>query len=185
MSRPPGWSRGSELAAQIHEVLKRRGETVAVAESLTGGLLGATYTSVPGASATFRGGVTAYATLLKVELLGVPEPLLAAQGAVSPDVAAAMAAGARDRLGATFGLALTGVAGPDPQDGHPVGEVHVGLAGPEAGVVRSLRLPGDRAAIRTAAVEDALALLRDVLLGEPATEPATEPPGEAPAPSTG
>lgn len=172
MSGPAGQARGSALAAQIHEVLKSRGETLAVAESLTGGLLGATCTSVPGASATFRGGVTAYATSLKVELLGVPEPLLAAQGAVSPDVAAAMAAGARDRLGATYGLALTGVAGPDPQDGHPVGEVHVGLAGPEAGVVRSLALTGGRAAIRAAAVDEALKLLREQLSGEASSPPA-------------
>ncbi|HVQ91279.1 MAG TPA: CinA family protein [Mycobacteriales bacterium] len=145
--------------AEVHALLRARGETVAVAESLTGGLLAAALTDTPGASATFRGGLVVYATDLKAKLAGVPAPLLQAQGAVSPDVAAALAGGVRDRLGATYGLGLTGVAGPDAQDGVPVGTVYLGLAAPQGGQVHKLELAGDRAAVRAAAVAAALALL--------------------------
>src|SRR5690349_24248122 len=93
---------------EVHRLLAERGGSVAVAESLTGGLLGATLTDMAGASRTFRGGVLAYATELKNALLGVPSPLLEAESPVSPQVAAAMAAGVRDRLAATYGVALTG-----------------------------------------------------------------------------
>jgi nicotinamide-nucleotide amidase len=89
----------------------------------------------------------------------VPAPLLDAQGAVSPDVAGALAAGVRNRLGATYGVALTGVAGPEPQDGLPVGTVYVAVAGAGKGEVRRLALPGDRAQIRSAAVDAAVAML--------------------------
>jgi nicotinamide-nucleotide amidase len=147
--------------AAVLAALKAAGATVAVAESLTGGELSAALTGPAGASAVFRGGLVVYATDLKHALAGVPAPLLAAQGAVSPDVAGALAAGARDRLGATYGLSLTGVAGPDPQDGVEVGVVYVGLAGPGGGEVRRLTLGGDRAAIRAGAVAGAL----DVLAG--------------------
>ena len=147
----------------VHAQLAERGASVAVAESLTGGLLGAALTSMPGSSATFRGGVLVYATDLKETLGGVPGPLLAAEGAVSAEVAAAMAAGVRDRTGATYGVALTGVAGPDLQEGHPAGTVFVAVAGPAGGQVRSLRLPGDRAAIRAGEVDAALDMWRDVV----------------------
>jgi nicotinamide-nucleotide amidase len=100
-----------------------------------------------------------YATELKAQLAGVPVPLLAAHGPVGPDVAGALAAGARDRLAATYGLSTTGVAGPDPQGGAAVGTVFVGVAGPTGGQVRRLALTGDRAAIRAATVRAALALL--------------------------
>jgi nicotinamide-nucleotide amidase len=153
------------LAAEVHALLLGRGETVAVAESLTGGALGAAITAVPGVSATFRGGVIAYATELKAELLGVDRELLAQVGPVHQLVAAAMASGVRERLGATYGLSTTGVAGPDAQDGHPPGEVYVGLAGGgrlPAGS-RGLLLTGDRAAVRAGAVEAALEGLRDLL----------------------
>jgi len=150
----------------VHGLLAARGATVAVAESLTGGLLGAALTDMPGASRTFRGGVLAYATDLKGALLGVPHPLLEAEGAVSAQVAAAMAAGIRDRLGATYGVALTGVAGPDLQEGHPAGTVFVAVAGPSGGQVRALRLPGGRAEIRSGAVDAALEMLRDVVLAD-------------------
>jgi nicotinamide-nucleotide amidase len=93
----------------------------------------------------------------------VPAPLLDAQGPVSPDVAAALAGGARDRLGATYGLALTGVAGPDPQGDVVVGTVFIGLAGPGGGEVRRLTLDGDRARIRDASVRGALTLLAERL----------------------
>lgn len=154
---------GVGLDVLVHRLLAARGATVAVAESLTGGLLGATLTRMPGASATFRGGVFAYATELKATLLGVPAPLLDAEGAVSAQVAAAMAAGVRDRLGATYGAALTGVAGPDPQDGVAPGTVFVAVAGPDEGQVRECGFTGDREEIRRAAVRAALELLRTTL----------------------
>jgi nicotinamide-nucleotide amidase len=154
-----------QLAEMVHGMLAVGGSTVAVAESLTGGLLGAALTATPGASATFRGGVTAYATAVKTTLLGVDPQLLATHGAVHPEVARAMAGAARERLGATYGLATTGVAGPQAQDGHPVGTVYVGFAGPEGHVVRELRLTGGRAEIRSHAVTAALALLRQQLEG--------------------
>jgi nicotinamide-nucleotide amidase len=153
----------SATPAEVVALLRGRGETVAVAESLTGGLLTAALTEPPGASAAVRGGLVVYATDLKAQLAGVPVPLLDAEGPVSPDVAGALAAGARDRLGATYGLGVTGVAGPDPQGGRPVGTVHLGLAGPDGGRVRTLALAGDRAAIRAATVAAALALLAGVL----------------------
>lgn len=106
-------------AARVLRRLVERGETLAVAESLTGGLVAAEFTSVPGASHSFRGSVTAYATPLKSEVLGVDPALLASRGAVDPEVASQMAAGVRRVLGADWGLATTGVAGPEPQDGRP------------------------------------------------------------------
>lgn len=157
------------LAEQVHVVLRARDQTVAVAESLTAGLLSAALTDTPGASSTFRGGLVVYATDLKASLAGVPGPLLDAQGPVSPDVAAALAAGTRTRLGATWGLAVTGVAGPDEQDGVAVGTVFVGIAGPDqpagagSGAVRALHLAGDRAEIRRQAVLGALEVLAGAL----------------------
>ncbi|HET9658455.1 MAG TPA: CinA family protein [Kineosporiaceae bacterium] len=138
--------------------LTAAGQTLAVAESLTGGLLAARLVDVPGASAVLRGGVVAYATDLKHRLLGVDPDLLAARGAVDPEVAAQMATGVLARLGADWGLATTGVAGPDPQDGKAPGTVYVAVAGPGA-QVRALHLPGDRPRIRDATVAAALELL--------------------------
>lgn len=151
-------------AAEVLRLLERRGGTLAVAESLTGGLLAAELTGVPGASRTFRGSVTAYATAIKQELLGVDGALLAERGAVDAQVAREMAEGVRRRLGADWGAATTGVAGPDPQDGQPVGTVFVAVAGP-AGVaeVAALALAGDRAAIRRASVTAVLDLLGEHL----------------------
>jgi len=133
---------------------------VAVAESLTGGLIGAELSRMPGSSATFRGSAVVYATDLKETLAGVPGPLLSTAGAVSPETAAALASGARERLGATYGVGATGVAGPDEQEGQPIGTVHVAVSGPHVAVVRSLRLPGDRDRVRALAVTAALDLLR-------------------------
>jgi nicotinamide-nucleotide amidase len=152
-----------DVAAEALRLLEARGASLAVAESLTGGLVAAELTSVPGASRTFRGSVTAYATELKRELLGVNAALLDARGAVDPLVAEEMAQGVRDRLGAVWGLSTTGVAGPEPQDGNPVGTVYTAVAGPHGTKVSSLRLDGDRAAIRTATVTAALELLVDAL----------------------
>ncbi len=101
-----------------------------------------------------------YATDLKARLAGVPDEVLAEHGAVSAETATAMAAGVRRELGADWGLALTGVAGPDPQEGHPPGTVHLAVAGPGDAAVRSLRLPGDRARVRLLAVSTGLELLR-------------------------
>ena len=155
-----------ETAAKIVGVLTDRGQTVAVVESLTGGLLGAAITAIPGASVVFRGGIIAYATELKAALLGVPTDLLVTPGAVHPDVAAAMAAGARDRLGATFGVATTGVAGPDPADGKPPGTVHIAVSSGPQSVTRDLALAGARDEIRRDTVEQALGLLWSVLWEE-------------------
>ncbi|MFJ6838114.1 CinA family protein [Streptomyces sp. NPDC091209] len=164
----------TSTAAEVVRLLTVRGETLAVAESLTGGLVAAEITAVPGASKTFRGSVTAYATELKHELLGVDVTLLAERGAVDPQVAAQMAAGVRKALGADWGIATTGVAGPDPQDGQPVGTVYVAVDGPSeapfitarGGKVVPLRLNGDRAEIRMESVRSVLALLLQELAGE-------------------
>lgn len=151
-------------AQAIISLLKKRGETLATAESLTGGLVAATIVDVPGASAVFRGGLVAYATELKAALVGVPDDLLKARGPVDPDVARALARGARERCGADWGLATTGVAGPDPQDGHPVGRVYVAVSGPGVDEVRELTLTGDRPAIRAGSVAAVLVLLEDTLV---------------------
>jgi len=147
---------------ELLRALGERGQTLAVAESLTGGLLAASIVDVAGASAVFRGGFVVYATDLKATLAGVPSSLLAAHGPVHPLVAAALAAGARQRCGADWGLATTGVAGPDPQNGIEPGTVYVAVDGPTSRVQR-LDLTGDRAAIRAATVAAALALLASAL----------------------
>ncbi|MET8869071.1 nicotinamide-nucleotide amidohydrolase family protein [Nonomuraea sp. NPDC004580] len=150
--------------AEMLDLLVGGGATVAVAESLTGGLIGAAITSVPGASKAFRGGVISYATDLKHELLGVPAELLRREGAVHPEVATGMAAGVARLCGATYGLAVTGVAGPEPQDGKPVGTVHIGVAGPGGREwARELRLQGSRERIRVETVDEAVDLLSGVL----------------------
>jgi len=137
--------------------------TLAVAESLTGGLLAAALTTIPGASAVFRGGVVAYATDLKNSLLGVPAELLDRHGAVHPAVAAAMAEGACRRMAAAVGAATTGVAGPDPADGHPVGTVHIAVCAGGHTTALALSLSGDRGQIRSATVAESLSLLVTVL----------------------
>jgi nicotinamide-nucleotide amidase len=156
----------TSAAGQIHELLRERGETIATAESLTAGLVGAALTDTAGSSATYRGGLIVYATDLKTTLAGVPAGLLDERGPVDPDVAAAMATGVRDRLAADWGLALTGVAGPDRQHDKPVGLVYVAVAAPGTPArVSELTLPGDRPAIRTAARDQALARLLATLGG--------------------
>lgn len=155
-----------DRAEQVVEALRRAGATVATAESLTGGLVAAALTSVPGASSVFRGGVVAYATELKAALAGVPQDVLDHDGPVAPATAEAMAHGVRAACEATYGLATTGVAGPGAQDGHPPGTVHVAVAWPDGVRVRSAepsRDVGDRAAVRQLAVEMALALIADKL----------------------
>lgn len=150
------------LDGVVASLLRARSATVATAESLTGGLLGAELTKAPGASDVYAGGVVAYATALKRSLLSVPESV----PAVSAECAAAMAAGVRGLTGATYGVSLTGVAGPAEQDGRPPGTVYVGLSAPSGEETRELRLPGDRPRVRTFAVVAALNLLRLHLSGE-------------------
>lgn len=160
------------VAAEVLALLRARGETVATAESLTGGMVSARLTDVPGSSDVVRGGVVSYATEVKVEVLGVPQQVVDGPGVVSRACAEAMAAGARCVLGADWGLATTGVAGPGPADGHPAGSVHVAVAGPPGadgespGGHRLLHCEGSRAQVREATVEAVLALLRQAL-GEP------------------
>jgi nicotinamide-nucleotide amidase len=143
---------------------RERGVTLSAAESCTGGLVAARLTSVAGSSDVFRGGVVAYADDVKRAELGVPEELLARHGAVSAEVAAAMAAGARARLEADVAVAVTGIAGPGGgTPDKPVGLVYLHAEGPEGGVERELNLPGDRAAVRGRATAAALHLVRTLL----------------------
>ncbi|GIF18475.1 nicotinamide-nucleotide amidase [Actinoplanes tereljensis] len=153
----------SLAAADAVHRLVERGETLATAESLTGGLVAATIVEIPGVSAVFRGGLVVYATELKAVLAGVSPTLLAERGPVDPDVALALAAGARERCGADWGVSTTGVAGPDPQDGKAVGLVYVAVAGPTGAQVRELKLEGNRAVIRTESVTAVLSLLSEKL----------------------
>lgn len=151
------------MTAALVARLRGLGQTVATAESLTAGMVAAELTSVPGSSAVLRGGLIVYATELKAKLAGVDPGLLAEHGPVHPDVAAQLAEGARERCGATWGLGLTGVAGPDPQGGVAPGTVYVAVAGPQGVEVRRLSLAGSRQDVRTGSVSAVLDLLRDRL----------------------
>lgn len=151
------------LDVVIHRLLDEQHATVAVAESITGGQLGQTLTAMAGSSATFVGGVVAYATPLKTSLLGVDDGLLDREGPVHPDVARQMAEGVRVRLGSTYGLSTTGVAGPEHANGHDAGTAYVAAAGPAGTEVRGLRLGGNRDLVRTLTVVHALDLLRELL----------------------
>jgi nicotinamide-nucleotide amidase len=155
-----------ELATEIIRLLTLAGDTVAAAESLTGGLVAAALTDVPGASNAFRGGIVAYATELKAEVLGVDVNMLKRHGPVYAPVAVAMAEGVRQRLGATIGVATTGVAGPGPQNGHPAGTVHVAISLAGDTVVRTMALAGTRDEVRRLTVERVLGLLRGRLREE-------------------
>jgi nicotinamide-nucleotide amidase len=162
--------RCAALAARVFGLAGPTEATLAVAESLTAGLVVGTLASVPGVSQVLRGGVVAYATDLKATLLGVDRALLEQGGAVQAEVAVAMAAGVADRLDARYAVATTGVAGPDPQDGHPPGTVFVAVHGPVGQRVEArsgpTALTGDRAQVRWATVELALTLLADQLAAE-------------------
>lgn len=157
-------------AAAIIAALVARGATVATAESLTGGLVCAALTSVPGASAVVRGGVVSYAVSVKADVLGVDPDLIDRQGAVDPAVAVQMAIGARRILGSDYAIATTGSAGPDPNPGGllagpvPPGRGFVAVAGPAGEVVAGFACEGeDRDGVRRYAVEAALDLLGRVL----------------------
>jgi nicotinamide-nucleotide amidase len=146
-------------AADLVRLLRSRQLTVATAESLTAGLLAATLGGVPGASAVLRGGLIVYATDLKHTLAGVSEHTLTADGPVAASTVEQLAVGARTICRADWGIGLTGVAGPEPQDGHAVGTVFLGLAGPRGTEVVRLKLSGDRWTIRMEAVRAAVAEL--------------------------
>jgi competence/damage-inducible protein CinA-like protein len=148
----------------VLQLCRERGLRLATAESCTGGLVAARLSDVPGASDVLAGGVVSYANDVKVRELGVPEELIGAHGAVSAEVAEAMAVGVRERLGVEVGISVTGVAGPGggtPEK--PVGLVHFYVSTPDGGEARSFSLPGDRATIRSRATVSALHLARRVL----------------------
>lgn len=151
---------------EVVELLAERGETLATAESLTGGRLAARITAVPGASRAYLGGVVSYATRVKQELLGVPEDLVARHGVVSAECARAMAEGARTALAASYALSTTGVAGPDRQESQPVGTVFVAVAGPSGTTVVALELTGDRGTIQERTCDEAIASLGGILRRE-------------------
>ena len=153
------------LEAAVGRLLRERGQTLATAESLTGGMVGARITTAAGASDYYLGGVVAYATEAKAGVLEVDRGLLAEHGPVSEPVAAAIAAGARRAFGADLGLATTGVAGPAEQAGRPVGTLCLGVADGAGSATMTLRAPGDRAQVRAWATTVALDLLRRRLEG--------------------
>lgn len=155
------------LAADVLARLAAAGATLATAESLTGGLLAARITDVPGASTVFRGALVCYATDLKTSVLGVPPEVVAEHGVISAPCARAMAEGGRRVAGTTYAVSTTGVAGPDGQDGKPPGTVFVAVAGPAGVEVRELALDDDRAAIRELSCREALTQLARVVLGAP------------------
>lgn len=144
------------LAKDVVDALRRRGWTLAVAESMTGGLLGATLTAVVGSSDVFRGGVISYVDDVKAEHLGVDRDVLARKGAVTAEVARAMASGVLARFEADVALSVTGFAGPNVPPGGEVGLVHLGVAARGRVSSREMRFGGDREAVRRLAVEEAL-----------------------------
>ena len=146
----------ADLAAALHRELRRRGETVACAESITGGGLADLLSGTPGASASFVGGVVTYATRVKRDLLGVT-----AVQVVSADCASQMARGVRTLLDADWAVSTTGVAGPETQDDQPIGTVFVGVASRSGDEVHRLALGGDRGQIRALACTEAVQALLD------------------------
>jgi nicotinamide-nucleotide amidase len=164
------------LESVVGDLLRRAGRTLTAAESCTGGLLAERLTRVPGSSDYFLGGAVVYTNALKTRLVGVPEALLAAHGAVSEPVARAMAEGVRRALGSDYGVGITGVAGPGGgSEAKPVGTVHLAVAGPAADpagaaagaadvVHRQVRFPGDRERVRWQSSQLALEMLRRLLL---------------------
>jgi nicotinamide-nucleotide amidase len=153
----------ADVAAAVLDLLRERAETVATAESLTGGLVCATLVDAPGASAIVRGAVVAYTADVKSQVLGVDDAQIASNGTIDAEVARQMAEGIRLRLGATWGVATTGNAGPESSEGKPVGTVFIAVAGPRTSAVRELSLSGDRNAIRRSTTTAALSLLLGTL----------------------
>ena len=161
---PGGAESVALLARRLAERLQAAAWTVSVAESCTGGLLAAALTELPGSSRHFAGGIVAYSDHMKHQLLGVSEAVLRTRGAVSTEVASAMAHGARERFGTDVALSVTGIAGPDADDsGKPVGLTFIGLAAPDLLLVRQFQWKGDRAENRRLSVEAALTLALETL----------------------
>ena len=149
-----------ELASDLLERLKEKGQTLATAESCTGGGIGHYLTAIPGSSAAYAGGVISYTNQVKHEILGVPSAVLDRYGAVSSQTAAAMAEGARELLHTDFGLSVTGLAGPDGDGSdNPVGTVYAAAAGSDHTAVERYVFSGDRENVRAQAIEAALNLL--------------------------
>lgn len=146
-------------AQAVVQTLTERDETLAAAESITGGRLAALVTGVPGSSAVFIGGVVSYATEVKRQLLGVPDSLIVDHGVVSRECAVAMANGVRQLLGTTYAVSSTGVAGPGPSDGISAGTVWLGIAGPAGSGAERARLTGDRSEVQEQATRLAMELL--------------------------
>jgi PncC family amidohydrolase len=156
----------ASLATRLQAVALEQGVTVGTAESCTGGLVGHALTAIPGSSDYYLGGVISYSDVLKRTLLGVPDEVLERHGAVSPEVALAMARGARERLGCDFAVSVTGVAGPGGgSEAKPVGLTWVAAAGPAGHDVQRYRWNGDRTANKERSAEAALQLLLALIEG--------------------
>lgn len=153
----------TSLATRVFLALRASRQTLATAESLTGGHLAALITDVPGVSDTYLGGVVSYATEVKMSLLRVPREVVEEYGVVSAECASAMAAGMRGLTGAHWAVSTTGVAGPTEQEGKPVGTVYVGIAGPGYRETVDLKLDGDRPSIQSQTCDQALAALERAL----------------------
>lgn len=156
----------TDLLKRVHLLLRAGGQTIATAESLTGGRLAVALTDVPGASETYLGGVVTYATELKMSVLEVDEAIIDEHGVVSPECAKAMASGIRALAGASLGLSTTGVAGPSEQEGKAAGTVFVGIAGPGFVEAVALELSGNRQQVQDRSCEEALLALEGVLRRE-------------------
>ncbi|MQW77259.1 nicotinamide-nucleotide amidohydrolase family protein [Nocardioides sp. dk4132] len=154
------------LSQKVHLSLRAGGQTVATAESLTGGQLAVRFTETPGASETFLGGVVTYATALKQSLLDVDDQIVQEHGVVSAECARAMASGIKALTGASYGVSTTGVAGPSEQEGKAPGTVFVGVAGPGVVEAIALELPGDRGEVTSRTCDEALSALADILARE-------------------
>lgn len=154
------------LGKEIISILSASPETIATAESLTGGLISATLTEIPGSSACVNGGICTYATSSKAALLGVEEELLERKGPVDPDVAAQMAENVREIFHTDWSIAVTGVAGPSQQNGHPVGEVYIAIANETQVWVEQHHFKGERFEIRWQTVKIALETLKHHLTGD-------------------
>ena len=150
------------LAAEVVDSLRARGETLSTAESLTAGAVSSAIVSVAGASDVFVGGVTAYRDEIKISHLSIDPALIQEHTSVSEQVAVAMARGAINSFGTTWGIATTGVAGPNPLDGHPVGAVWVAIEGPICQTIE-LSLSGERESVRNAATASAIATFARIL----------------------
>ena len=150
------------LASEVVDSLRSRGETVSTAESLTAGAVSSAIVSVAGASDVFVGGVTAYRDEIKISHLSIDPALIEEHTSVSEYVAIAMARGAINSFGTTWGIGTTGVAGPNPLDGHPVGAVWVAIEGPVCQTIE-LSLSGERESVRNAATASAIATFARIL----------------------